>query len=67
VDVKTGLSAEEIIQIIPEYDALMLRSSTGVTKEIVEAGQQTANYRRSGGQESIISMFRGHSSGYYCR
>jgi D-3-phosphoglycerate dehydrogenase len=31
VDVKTGLSEAEIIQIIPEYDAIMLRSATKVT------------------------------------
>ncbi|MBR8828766.1 MAG: phosphoglycerate dehydrogenase [Gomphosphaeria aponina SAG 52.96 = DSM 107014] len=38
VDVKTGLPTAEIVKIIPEYDALMLRSSTKVTKEIIEAG-----------------------------
>ncbi|PSF39250.1 phosphoglycerate dehydrogenase [Aphanothece hegewaldii CCALA 016] len=38
VDVKTGLSQEELIKIIPDYDALMLRSGTRVTKEIIEAG-----------------------------
>jgi len=48
VDVKTGLSAEEIIQIIPEYDALMLRSSTRVTKEIVEAGSKLQIIGRAG-------------------
>lgn len=38
VDVKVGLPPEELIRIIPEYDALMIRSGTQVTKEIIEAG-----------------------------
>ena len=38
VNVKIGLPIEEIVKIIPEYDALMLRSGTKVTKEIIEAG-----------------------------
>ena len=28
VDVKTGLSEEEIIKIIPEYDGMVVRSAT---------------------------------------
>ena len=38
VDVKTKLPLEELISIIPEYDALMIRSGTKVTKEVIEAG-----------------------------
>ena len=34
-DVKTGLSEEEIIKIIPEYDGMVVRSATKVTKEII--------------------------------
>ncbi|GBF81168.1 phosphoglycerate dehydrogenase [Aphanothece sacrum] len=48
VDVKTGLSAEELVKIIPEYDALMLRSGTRVTKEIIEAGTQLKIIGRAG-------------------
>ena len=36
-DVKTGLSPEEIIKIIPEYQGLIVRSATKVTPEIIEA------------------------------
>ena len=35
VDVKTGLSEEEIIKIIPEYDGMVVRSATKVTKKII--------------------------------
>jgi D-3-phosphoglycerate dehydrogenase / 2-oxoglutarate reductase len=48
VDVKTGLSADELVQIIPEYDALMLRSGTRVTKEIIEAGTKLQIIGRAG-------------------
>jgi len=48
VDVKIGLPAEEIVKIIPEYDALMLRSGTKVTKEIIEAGTQLKVIGRAG-------------------
>ena len=37
VDVKTGLSEDEIIKIIPEYDGMVVRSATKVTKKILDA------------------------------
>ncbi len=48
VDVNTGLSPEELVQIIPEYDALMIRSGSRVTKEIIEAGTQLKIIGRAG-------------------
>jgi D-3-phosphoglycerate dehydrogenase len=48
VDVKTTLSPEELIAIIPEYDALMIRSGTRVTKEIIEAGKHLKIIGRAG-------------------
>jgi D-3-phosphoglycerate dehydrogenase len=48
VDVKTGLPVEELIRIIPEYDALMLRSGTRVTQEIIQAGGQLKIIGRAG-------------------
>jgi D-3-phosphoglycerate dehydrogenase len=48
VDVNTGLSAAELIKIIPEYDALMVRSGTKVTKEIIEAGTNLKIIGRAG-------------------
>ncbi|MCW6035481.1 phosphoglycerate dehydrogenase [Spirulina subsalsa FACHB-351] len=48
VDVKTGLSPEELIQVIPEYDALMIRSGTRVTQEVIEAGTQLKIVGRAG-------------------
>jgi len=34
-DVKTGLSEEEIIKFIPEYEGMVVRSATKVTKNII--------------------------------
>ena len=48
VDVKTGLPPEELVKIIPEYDAMMLRSGTRVTKEIIEAATQLKIIGRAG-------------------
>ena len=48
VDVKTKLPLEELISIIPEYDALMIRSGTKVTKEVLEAGTNLKIIGRAG-------------------
>ncbi len=48
VDVKTGLSAEELVRTIPNYDALMIRSGTRVTKEVIEAGDNLKIIGRAG-------------------
>jgi D-3-phosphoglycerate dehydrogenase len=48
VDVKTGLSPEELIQTIPDYDALMLRSGTRITPEIIAAATQLKIIGRAG-------------------
>ncbi|NER23732.1 MAG: phosphoglycerate dehydrogenase [Symploca sp. SIO1C2] len=48
VDIKTNLKPEELAGIIPEYDALMIRSGTRVTQEIIEAGKQLKIIGRAG-------------------
>ncbi|MBP0021891.1 MAG: phosphoglycerate dehydrogenase [Cyanobacteria bacterium SBLK] len=48
VDVKTKLPLEELISIIPEYDALMVRSGTKATQEVIEAGKQLKIIGRAG-------------------
>jgi D-3-phosphoglycerate dehydrogenase len=48
VDVKTDLSPEDLIRAIPEYDALMIRSGTRVTKEVIEAGDHLKIIGRAG-------------------
>ena len=48
VDVKIGLSPEEMVKIISDYDALMIRSGSRVTKEVIEAGTQLKIIGRAG-------------------
>ena len=48
VDVKTGLSEEEIIKIIPEYDGMVVRSATKVTKNIISAAKNLKVIGRAG-------------------
>ena len=48
VDVKTGLSEEEIIKNIPEYDGMVVRSATKVTKNIILAAEKLKVIARAG-------------------
>ncbi|MGI6096887.1 MAG: phosphoglycerate dehydrogenase [Dethiobacteria bacterium] len=47
-DVRTDLSAEELLAIIGEYDALVVRSGTKVTAEVIEAGNKLKVIGRAG-------------------
>ncbi|MBP2652561.1 MAG: D-3-phosphoglycerate dehydrogenase [Firmicutes bacterium] len=48
VDVKLKLSQEELIKIIPDYDALVVRSETKVTKPIIEVADKLKVIGRAG-------------------
>lgn len=48
VDIKTKLPMDELIRIIPEYDALVVRSETKVTKEVIEAATNLKAIGRAG-------------------
>ena len=48
VDVKTGLTEEEIIKIIPEYDGMVVRSATKVTKNIISVAKNLKVIGRAG-------------------
>ena len=48
VDVKVGLSPEELIKIIPEYDGLVIRSATKPNKTILEAATKLKVIGRAG-------------------
>jgi D-3-phosphoglycerate dehydrogenase len=47
-DLKTNLSKEELLAIIPEYDALIVRSSTKVDADILAAGTNLKVVGRAG-------------------
>ncbi len=48
VDVKLGLKPEEIVSIIGDYEALVVRSQTKVSAEIIEAGKRLQVIARAG-------------------
>jgi len=48
VDIKTGLSPEELKSIISEYEGLVIRSATKVTAEIIEAAANLKVVGRAG-------------------
>jgi D-3-phosphoglycerate dehydrogenase len=48
VDVRTGLKPEEIAAIIGDYEALIVRSQTRVTADIIEAGKKLQVIARAG-------------------
>ncbi|MFH1361071.1 MAG: hydroxyacid dehydrogenase, partial [bacterium] len=47
-EMKTGLSEDELVKIIPQYDALVVRSATKVTPKIIEAGKKLKIIGRAG-------------------
>jgi D-3-phosphoglycerate dehydrogenase len=48
VDIKTGLTPVEIISMIGDYEALVVRSQTKVTAEVIEAGEKLRVIARAG-------------------
>lgn len=48
VDVKTGLSEDELVEIIGAYDALVVRSATKATRRIIEAADNLKIVGRAG-------------------
>ncbi len=48
VDIKVGLKPAELIAIIGDYDALMVRSQPQVTAEVIEAGKKLQVIGRAG-------------------
>ncbi|MEO0004941.1 MAG: phosphoglycerate dehydrogenase, partial [candidate division WOR-3 bacterium] len=38
VDEKPGIAPDELLKVIPEYDAIIVRRATKVTAEVIEAG-----------------------------
>ncbi len=53
VDVMTDLLPEELIRLIGNYDALIVRSSTKVTKDVIEASNLKVIGRAGVGVDNI--------------
>ena len=48
VDVRDKISAEELLEIIPQYDALMVRSASKVTAEVINRAEKLKIIGRAG-------------------
>jgi len=48
VDIKTGLAPEELISTIGDYEALIVRSQTQVSGEVIQAGKKLQVIARAG-------------------
>lgn len=48
VDEKSGLPPEELIKVIPDYDAIIVRGATKVTKDVINAGKNLKVIGRAG-------------------
>ena len=48
VDVKTGLKKDELINIIGDYDAVVVRSETKITADVIQAGKKLQAIGRAG-------------------
>lgn len=48
VDIKTGLSPQELKDTITDYDALVIRSTTRVTAEVLDAAKKLKVIGRAG-------------------
>jgi len=43
-DIKTDLTPEQLVETIPAYDGLIIRSGTQVTADVLQAGLHTQVY-----------------------
>ena len=57
VDVKTGLSEDELVAVIGDYDALVVRSGTEVTARVIQAGKNLQIIGRAG--VGVAALFEG--------
>ena len=48
VDIRTGLTPEDLISVIGDYDALLVRSATKATAEVIRAGKNLRVIGRAG-------------------
>ena len=48
VDVKTGLSKDELLKIVDQYDGIAIRSATKIDKDVVAAARNLKVVGRAG-------------------
>ena len=56
-NVNTGVKEDQLCQIIDEYDALIIRSQTKVTKRVLEAARKLRAVGRAGVSLDLIIIY----------
>ena len=58
IDLKTNLSPDELLKEIPNYEALIVRAKTKVTKELIQAASRLKIIGRAGtGVDNICLLY----------
>lgn len=63
VDFREAMPEDELVKIIPEYDALMVRSQTRVTKRIIDASEKLKIIGRAGVGVDNIDLYAATNKG----
>ena len=66
VDVKPGLTPDELKSIIDQYDGLAIRSATKVTAEILQAATNLKVIGRAGIGVDNVDILGGNQAGCHC-
>jgi D-3-phosphoglycerate dehydrogenase len=64
-DIRSSISAEELLKIIGEYDFLIVRSATKVTKEVLDCGKNLKIIGRAGAGVDNIDVPAATEKGIY--
>jgi D-3-phosphoglycerate dehydrogenase len=62
VDERKGLTPEELLEIIPNYEALLVRSETKVTATVLQAARNLKVVARAGVGVDNVGMYEGAPS-----
>ena len=65
VDVKTGLEQDALLAVIGTYDALVIRSATKVTRELLQAASKLKVVGRAGSDWTMWISRRQPSGGLW--
>jgi len=61
-----SMKPEELLQRIPEYECIIVRSATKVTKEVIDAGTKLRVIARGGVGVDNIDVKHAESGGSWC-
>ncbi len=63
VDIKTALSPEELVQTIGDYEAVVVRSATKITAQVIEHGQRLKVIARAGAGLDNVDVVEARNKG----